>query len=94
MSDTICQRSLSGGCFADVPALSSGGPLWRTSLANQIEKINYVERFTRDSKAVNLDLQMQPKKTVVKNLHRCLKLNVGTTAQTNKQVYKQIYAHF
>ena len=78
MSDTICQKSLSGGCFSDVPAISSGGPLWRTSLANQIEKINYVERFTRDSKAVNLDLQMQAKKTVVKYPHKWRKLNVGT----------------
>ena len=37
------------------------------------------------SKAVNLDLQMQPKKTVVKYPHKWGKLNVGTTAGTNKQ---------
>ena len=69
MSGPICQGSLSGGCFADLAALSSGGPLWRTSLANQIVTINYVERLTRDSKAVNLDLQLQLKKIVVKNIH-------------------------
>ena len=37
------------------------------------------------SKAVNLDLQMQPKKTVVKYPHKWGKLNVGTTAQASAQ---------
>ena len=78
--------------FSYFPQALSGGPLWRTSLANQIVTINYEERVTRDSKAVNLDLQLQPKKIVVKNLHRLVKSNVGTpyaNMVTSAQVRKQ-----
>ena len=46
------------------------------------------------SKAVNLDLQMQPKKTVVKYPYKWGKLNMGTPAGSSLQTNIYRYAHF